>query len=116
MFRILLARADSRYIGAVLLLLHKGRLIDWYAGSDREFSAHAPSELLIWHALEWGSRNDFQIFDFGGAGKPSEEYGPRRFKEKFGGRRVNFGRNICIHSPLKLKISQAGYKVLRRIL
>jgi CelD/BcsL family acetyltransferase involved in cellulose biosynthesis len=116
MFKIFLARVDERYIGACLVLAYKGRIIDWYAASDRDFSSYCPGEFLIWHTLQWGRQNHFHLFDFGGGGRPNESYGPREFKSKFGGTLVNYGRNICVHAPLKLKLSQVGYQLLRRFL
>jgi hypothetical protein len=85
MLKIFLARAGPHPIGACLVLAYKDRLIDWYAGTDRAFAAYGPMELLIWHAIRWGQANGFCVFDFGGAGRPNEDYGPRKFKAKFGG-------------------------------
>jgi lipid II:glycine glycyltransferase (peptidoglycan interpeptide bridge formation enzyme) len=116
MFKVLLARVDEHYIGTCLFLIHKGRIIDWYAGSDRAFSSYCPGELLIWHALQWGKEHHFHLFDFGGAGKPDEDYGPRQFKAKFGGTLVNYGRNIYVHHPHLLRLSQWGYQVYRHFL
>jgi len=116
MFKIFLARVDEHYIGACLVLAYKGRIIDWYAASDRDFSSYCPGEFLIWHTLQWGRQNHCHLFDFGGAGRPNEPYGPREFKSKFGGTLVNYGRNIFVHAPLKLKLSQVGYQLLRRFL
>jgi len=113
MFKAFLARAGKHYIGAVSLLTYKERVLTWYAGSDRTFSSHCPTEALIWHAIQWSRENGFRIFDFGGAGKPDEDYGPRDFKAKFGGRLVDYGRAICIHAPTRLKLSQAGYQAMR---
>lgn len=116
MFKIFLARQDKHYIGARLLLIYKGRIIDWYAGAHRAFSSYSPNELLVWHTLQWGREHHFHLFDFGGAGKPDEDYGPREFKAKFGGTLANYGRNVCVHAPMKLKLSQTGYKLLRKFL
>ncbi len=116
MFKIFLAHADEHYISACLFLLYKDRIIYWYGGTDRAFSAYAPNELLLWHAMQWGQQNHFKLFDLGGAGQPDKPYGPRDFKAKFGGELVNFGRNTCVHSPLRLKISEAAYRVMRRFL
>jgi serine/alanine adding enzyme len=116
MFKIFLARVNNDYIGACLLLMHKGRIIDWYAGTDRFFSSYSPMELLIWHTLQWGKEHGFSIFDFGGAGRPDEDYGPRKFKAKFGGELVEFGRNVYVHSKLRFQLSQAGYQLYRRFL
>jgi len=114
MFKVFLARLEDRCIGARFLLMYKGRIIDWYAGADRDFSAYSPNELLVWHTLQWGRKHGFHLFDFGGAGKPDEAYGPREFKAKFGGRLVNYGRNVCGHAPVKLRLSRAGYQLMRK--
>jgi lipid II:glycine glycyltransferase (peptidoglycan interpeptide bridge formation enzyme) len=114
MMKILTARSNGDYMGTCFLLLHKGRIIHWYAGNDRNYSAFSPGELLVWHALKWGKENNYHVFDFGGAGKPNEPYGPRNFKSKFGGNLVNYGRNTYIHSRLKLKLSLLGYRLLRK--
>jgi lipid II:glycine glycyltransferase (peptidoglycan interpeptide bridge formation enzyme) len=116
MFKIFVARIDEHYIGTCLLLAHRERILYWYAGSDRAFSSYAPGELLIWHTLKWAKEQGFHMFDFGGAGKPDEDYGPRRFKAKFGGTLVNYGRNTCIHAPMRLNISRMGYRFVRRFL
>jgi lipid II:glycine glycyltransferase (peptidoglycan interpeptide bridge formation enzyme) len=116
MFKVFLARVDKHYIGTCLILLYKGRIVDWYAGTKRTFSKFSPGELLIWHVLQWGKKHSFHLFDFGGAGKPQEDYGPRKFKSKFGGELVNYGRNICVHAPTRLRFSQLGYKYLSRFL
>jgi len=113
MFKIFLACADGQYIGASLLLVHKGRIIDWYAATDRAFSSYCPGELLIWHTLQWGREHHFHLFDFGGAGKPDEDYGPRKFKAKFGGTLVNYGRNVYVHSRYLFRLSTLGYRVYR---
>ncbi|MFB0535605.1 MAG: lipid II:glycine glycyltransferase FemX [Anaerolineae bacterium] len=116
MFKILLARVDEHHIGTCVLLMHNERIIDWYASSDRAFSSYCPSESLIWHTLQWGKEHGFHLFDFGGAGKPDEEYGVRDFKAKFGGQLVCYGRNICIHAPALLHLSRWGYEIYKRFL
>lgn len=116
MLKILLAKVNDIPIGVLNLLTYKGIIYYWYTGTLRDYSQYRAADLLVWRALELGKNNGLQIFDFGGAGKPGERYGVRDFKAKFGGRLVNYGRNICIHAPLRLKISQAGYQLMRRFL
>jgi lipid II:glycine glycyltransferase (peptidoglycan interpeptide bridge formation enzyme) len=82
---------------------------------DREYGRYVPNELLAWYILRWGAENGYQVYDFGGAGKPDEEYGVRDFKAKFGGQLVNFGRNTCVHAPLALAVSRIGYRVYRKM-
>jgi serine/alanine adding enzyme len=115
MFRIVTARLGDRVIGARFLLLHNGRILDWYAGSDREHRSYSPNELLVWHTLRWGRQHGYDLFDFGGAGRPDQPYGPREFKAKFGGELVDFGRDVLVHAPLRLRLSRAGYGVSRRL-
>lgn len=116
MFKILLARVAGRDVGVMTLLLYGGTIIYWYTGVDKAYSVYRANDLLVWHALEWGSRNGYRTFDFGGAGKPDEEYGVRDFKAKFGGELVSFGRYQCVHSPRLLHLSETGYGLLRRFL
>ena len=116
MIKILAAKVNDTIIGALCLLIHKDVLYYWYTGTLREYSAYRCNDLLVWHSLELGQRGGYRIFDFGGGGKPDEEYGVRDFKLKFGGEQVNFGRNVCVHAPQKLKLSQAGYQLMRRFL
>jgi serine/alanine adding enzyme len=116
MFKIFLARTDGHYIGTQFLLLFKDVLFAWYGGSNRTFSSFYSEELLLWKVLQWGKTHKFHQFDFGGAGKPSEDYGPRMFKAKFGGRLVNYGRNIYVHAPIRLKLSKIGYATMRRFI
>jgi serine/alanine adding enzyme len=116
MIKSFVARAEDTCIGACIRLLYKGVIYAWYAGAIRDYASYKANDLLNWHVLEWGVQHGFDCFDFGGAGKPDEDYGPRRFKEKFGGALVNYGRNICVHAPLRLQVSRVGYQVARRFL
>jgi serine/alanine adding enzyme len=116
MLRILKAQVNDVDVGALLLLVYKGVVYYWYTGTLREYSAYRAGDLLVWHALESSSRNGCHLFDFGGGGRPDEEYGVRDFKAKFGGDLVSFGRNTCIHAPLRLKLSTAGFRLIRQFL
>jgi lipid II:glycine glycyltransferase (peptidoglycan interpeptide bridge formation enzyme) len=116
MAKFLLGRIKDNYIAASAALLYKDVIYGWYRGFDRAYSTYIPNDLMVWHILKWGAENGYRVFDFGGAGKPDEDYGPRKFKAKFGGALVNYGRNTRIHAPLRLKLSQAGYQFMRRFL
>jgi serine/alanine adding enzyme len=116
MCRMIMAHAGDREIGARIVLLHKNTILDWYAGASRVFSAYHPEELMIWKTITWGREHGFRSFDFGGAGKPDQDYGPRAFKSRWGGLLVDYGRNTFVHSPLRLRLSQVGYQAARRLL
>lgn len=114
MAKFLLAQVNGVTAACSIELPYKNVIYGWYGGSDRTYSDYLPNEMLIWHILEWGANNGYGIYDFGGAGKPDEEYGVRDFKAKFGGDLVNFGRNVYVHNPSLLKLSKRGYEVYRR--
>ena len=116
MAKFLMARVNESTVACSAELAYKDTIYGWYGGSDRNYSQYLPNEMLIWHILEWGASNGYRVYDFGGAGKPDEEYGVRDFKAKFGGNLVNFGRNTDVHRPTLLKISRQGYKLYRRLL
>ena len=112
MAKFWLARINSSYVAASVELLFKDTIYGWYSGVDRQYAKETPGELLMWRVLEQGNRDGFKTYDFGGAGKPNEENKIRDFKAKFGGQLVCFGRNIRIHTPLLLRLSSLGYRVL----
>jgi lipid II:glycine glycyltransferase (peptidoglycan interpeptide bridge formation enzyme) len=98
------------------------QLAAWHAvvqetyNRDRAYGSFYPNELLTWHILEWGAKHGYKVYDFGGAGKPDEEYGVRDFKAKFGGELVCYGRNTCVHAPFLLHLSKLGYKIHRQLI
>jgi CelD/BcsL family acetyltransferase involved in cellulose biosynthesis len=114
MLRVVTARAEGRVVGARFLLVHGTRIIDWYAGSDRAFASCSPNEVLVWDTLRWGHANGYELFDFGGAGRPDEPYGPREFKAKFGGELVDYGRDVLVHAPARLRLSRAAFAAAQR--
>lgn len=115
MAKIWVAKYDGKVIGTIVTLIYKGTIYDWYAGSSREYLKLCPNDILPWNVIEWGSKNQFNIFDFGGAGKPTESYGVREFKKQFGGKLVDFGRYEKSHSKFKTKLANRGYKLYKII-
>jgi serine/alanine adding enzyme len=116
MVKFFLARVADTYVATSVELIYKDVIYGWYGGMDREYGHCIPNELLMWYILSWGANNGYRVYDFGGAGKPDEEYGVRDFKAKFGGKLVCYGRNTCEHAPFLLKISRIGYELTRGFL
>jgi serine/alanine adding enzyme len=114
MVRFTLAHDGQAPAAVSVELLYKDVVYGWYGGMDRAYSSHSPNELLMWNILEWGAQNGYRIYDFGGAGKPDEEYGVREFKAKFGGELVCYGRNTYVHAPSLLRLSKWGYEIVRQ--
>lgn len=116
MLRVTAARRAETLAAVSFELLYKDVMYGWYGGMDREFSRYTPNELLMWYILRWGAENGYREYDFGGAGKPDEDYGVRDFKAKFGGVLVNYGRYKWISNPFLYALSAQGYQVYRRFL
>lgn len=106
---------EGNCIGGVMLLIYKGRAYMWYLCGSREASRLYPSDLAVWHAIEWSANNGCVLFDFGGAGKPDKEYGVREFKKQYGGELVNIGRLRRVHSPAKMRFAETGYYAYQKI-
>jgi lipid II:glycine glycyltransferase (peptidoglycan interpeptide bridge formation enzyme) len=115
MARFTLAKVNGAVAACSVELLCRDTMYGWYGGVDRSYSAYLPNEMLMWHILAWGASHGYRVYDFGGAGRPGEEYGVRDFKAKFGGDLVNFGRSAFVHAPLRLKLSQLGYRLYQRV-
>lgn len=113
--KVLIARHENIPIGVLYLLIYKNTALYWYTATLSEYRSYRPADLLMWSALQLSQELGCHTFDFGGAGKPDEIYGVRDFKAKFGGVLVNFGRNTCIHSPLRYHISQTAYSLKKTI-
>lgn len=114
MCMVTIARVGNAPAATSFELLYKDVIYGWYGGMDREYGSYVPNELLMWSILCWGSEQGFRHYDFGGAGKPSEEYGVRDFKAKFGGELVCYGRNTWVPHSFLMRFCKAGYQVLRR--
>lgn len=112
--KVFVAKHENQIIGTRMVLLYKGYIYDYYAGSKEEYYNKYPNDLLPWEVIKWGSENKMRIFDFGGAGHPNKEYGVREYKKKFGGELVNYGRFEIIHKPFLYKISKAGFKIMQK--
>ena len=108
------ARVGDTFVAMSIELLYKDVVYGWYAGSDRAYGHYQPNDLLMWHILQWGAEKGYRVYDFGGAGKPNEEYGVRDFKAKFGGTLVCFGRYIYVPAPFLLRIGTLGYNIVRK--
>jgi lipid II:glycine glycyltransferase (peptidoglycan interpeptide bridge formation enzyme) len=117
MAKFLMAKCNGKYIAAMLILLYKDVVYNWYAGSSmkRDDLLLCPNDLVVWHGIELGYKNGFRIFDLGGAGKPNDKAGFIRFKKEFGGELVNYGRYTKIHQPRKLQFSLKMFEIYKRL-
>ncbi|MDP8200856.1 MAG: GNAT family N-acetyltransferase [Candidatus Tenebribacter burtonii] len=108
------AKYENRIIGCMIALLYKKTIYDFYAGAIFDFYNKYPNDLIPWEVFKWGGGNNFETFDFGGAGKPDVPYGVRDYKKKFGGNLVNYGRFEKVNKPLFMKIGKIGLKIKQK--
>ncbi len=113
--RIFLGYLNEEVAGCMLVLVYPGRVIDYYAGSYSRFYSKCPNDFITWEVVKWSVRMGYQVFDFGGAGKPGDRYGVRDFKLKFGGDLVSLPRFEKVLNPFMMKIASAGYHVWRTV-
>ena len=109
--KYLLVYFEGQIIGGIMIPFFQGKMVyEWYiAGLDQDFKKIYPSIMATWAGIKYAEENNFSSFDFMGAGIPSQSYGVREFKSKFGGQLLNFGRFTnshfwVIHIFLKLFI------------
>ena len=105
---------NAELIGVRFVLCYKNLIYDWYAASKDEYLSCRPNDVLPWEIMKWGVKNEFEVFDFGGAGKPGIPYGVRDYKLKFGGKLVNYGRFENVHKALLMKLGKAGLNLYRK--
>ena len=115
MIRIVLGAKGKDTLAGRLYLTYRGAIYEWYAGGSSAGKEEHANELLVWETMRWGSNNGFKVFDFGGAGRPGEDYGPGEFKRLFGGTITSFGRFEKVYHPIKHMIGRKGYDLLRRL-
>jgi FemAB-related protein (PEP-CTERM system-associated) len=113
---LLLARKDDTFIGGLISVFSRDSFIPAYAAPQREFRKLSPSDCVLWHAIEWASRNGFRIFDFG-ADSPRQE-GLLNYKKKWGGvqHRMSYAYYLNgIAAPPDLDSSSPAYNLMRGI-
>lgn len=114
--RFTLAVHDGRAVASRAALVFRGRVFDWFAGSNAEGNSLDANAWSAYEMMEWGCGAGMEVFDFGGAGDPRQPYGVRDFKSRFHGELVDLGRFTKIYSRSRYALSRAAYRLARRIL
>lgn len=115
--KYLLVMFEDKVIGGIMCPIFPNKSIyEFYiAGKDKEYKNQYPSVMATWAAMEYAIQHNIPVFDFMGAGSPTEDYGVRDFKSRFGGAEVEHGRFKLILNPLKYKIGVLGLKMMSKI-
>lgn len=103
--------------GMICVVDYSNRIIyEWFVCGDQDaYKQLYPSVVITYGAIEYAVNNNFEVFDFMGAGRPDEEYGVRDFKEKFGGELVEYGRFRRINNPLLFKIGDTTIRLFGKL-
>ncbi|HAC91491.1 MAG TPA: hypothetical protein DCF63_12810 [Planctomycetaceae bacterium] len=114
-FRIYTANFEGRPVATCCFLTFKDRVICWYAGTLRIPGVAAMSS-VFWHSMRTYAAEGYKIFDFAGGGWEGQEYGPGKFKSKFGGIETHHGRYRKVYAPWKLRVASAVYDRVRDLI
>ena len=132
--RMTLAVYDGQAIGGILAFSF-GKKIYWFNNVlNREYARLNPTNLLLWHLIEWGMQHGFETLDLGQT-RPAET-GTYSFKSGWSGREVPLEnqvlliKNAEVPDPLQRKyvilsrlwsllpqavVSQVGPSIISRI-
>ncbi len=113
MAKITLVYQQEKPLAAGVFLTYKGIMYSWYYSADDAYRKLFPTDAMIWHNIQWCHENGFHTFDFQWAGRRNETYGVRRFKEKYHGKEVVYGRHIKVLHPMVFKLSKSAYNLKR---
>jgi hypothetical protein len=109
--RFIVADVHTEIIGALISLNYNGTVFHWYAASKTETNQYYPNEALIWDTIRWGCNQGYRLYDLGGGGIRGEEYGPAKFKDKFKGSLVEYGRYRCVSHRIVYNIGRKLYEL-----
>ena len=110
--QIRIARFEGQDVAAGIGLVFRGRFFAWYGGA-RRIQGLPPFDCLTWDEIRWCADHGMDCYDFGGAGWPEEEYGPRDFKAKFGGELVHYGRHRKVYRKLATTLAKQSFRIAR---
>ena len=79
---VFIATYDGRPIAGSIIIYANGKLNYHLSGSDIKYRSMAPTNLLLFEAAKWGSRNGMKTFHLGG-GLGSQENSLYKFKKAF---------------------------------
>jgi len=87
LLRMTLAMYDDKPIAGVMVFCFKDKLY-WFGNViNRKYASLNPTNLLLWHTIQQGRRNNFRVFDLGQTRK--DDRGIYRFKSSWSGCETN---------------------------
>ena len=102
--RVRTAFVDREPVASIISLAFGDRVFSWFGGTVR-IRGLSPFACIVWDDIKWSCENGYRYYDFGGAGWPEVDYGPRRFKAAFRRRR---GAIRTLHTHVLKRPAEAG--------
>jgi len=105
--QMLLATYKGKPIAGRMVFCFNGKINCWNSVIDRKYASLSASNLLLWHIIRWGTKNEFKVLDLGRT--RIEDKGVYHFKRGWGGKRkiledyAFFSRKREIPDPLQKK-------------
>ena len=114
--KLFVVKDKTTVLGGIMCVMLPGKVMyEWFVcGEEMPETNVYPSTLATWTAIKYAAENDYQYFDFMGAGKPDEDYGVRDFKAKFGGKLVEHGRFLYICNNFLYAIGKITIQTKRK--
>ncbi len=112
---IILIVHNQRVIAGIACPILPGKaMYEWYVcGLDKAYNEQDiyPSTMVTWAAIAHAADHNIPMFNFLGMGKPSQEYGVRDFKERFGGQQVRHGRFFAVNHRFRYALAKMAYDI-----
>ncbi|MEN9334787.1 MAG: hypothetical protein RLY35_1967 [Bacteroidota bacterium] len=113
---IILVIWNNKVIGGILapFLEGVGAYEFYIAGLDQAYRDCFPSAMATYGAMKQANALGLRFFDFMGGGSPSESYGVREFKSRFGGEQVESGRWLKVNRKFIYQLGKFYFQMKSR--
>ena len=114
--KIFIVKYRGEVIGGSACVAYENKILYemFVCGLDGQVKNVYPSTVATWAAIEYAAENGFEYLDMMGAGKPTESYGVREFKSRFGGTLVEHGRFICVNNPVLYRLGEIAVGIMKK--
>lgn len=99
---------EGNIIAGSIEICYNNMIFDFYKCASSEHLKKCPNDIMYWEIIKHGKKNNYDVFNMGGAGKPGEEYGVRDHKLKFGSKLHHHGRFLNVYKPFLYKFGKFG--------
>ena len=112
--KIFIAEYNNKPVAGILQFIYKN--VCYWTGnvSFEKYWDKRPTDLLLWHSIEWAVENNLKLFDMGSTiNDPSS--GHYFFKKTWGGKKMTLYNYHILLQPRKWKLYKFSNNLLRKI-